>query len=98
MLRIINPQMRNLDMWIIKRTLNSDPDILTPIIYDIGYYDPSGNFKCEFVEYKKDLAISLVSQLNGNSSFVYQNHIKEILEDMCAALEKIADSLNKGLS
>lgn len=86
---IINNRIeRGFHMWIMRKVVDEDRYFK----WEIGY-DLKGKFHSIFTETDQESAIDLISRLNGNSSFLYRQDMKEILEDICHALEKITHIL-----
>ena len=73
-------------MWVYKA---EDDKGFGEISYFVGFYDPSGEFQSIGALNSEKEARIAVSHLNGGIPYVWQNEVQEILEDICAALDKL---------
>ena len=78
-------------MWV----LLEDEFVTDGPIYYVGHYNPQNQFVGLESHKRLDEAKMSVGQLNGAAPFLWREDIKEILEDICASLEKIGTILEE---
>lgn len=64
-------------MWVISAKKSN---------YEVGYYRPDNVFESLFSYDNEDQAVHLCSRLNGAPD----HQLREVIEDICAALEQIS--------
>lgn len=100
---IINPKQRRVsNMWVYKAEEKeagplAEPGTGATTNYFVGYYDPSGEFQSIGAFDSEKEARIAVSHLNGGLPYHWQKDVQEILEDICAALDKLNVLLRENL-